>query len=200
MSFPQIILLNGASSSGKTTLSTALQETLPIPYFYLSSDQLADSGMFPNVDRATNDTPWSWNILRPIFFSGFHKSIAAFASAGNYLLVEHVVERSDWLDELALLLKDFSVFYIGVMCPLEEIEKRERQRGNRFRGEGKSHLEDGIHTWSNYDITVDTSKLSPKENAQLILSSIEKQHNNKTVFNHLFETIRQKNTKPHDIQ
>ncbi len=39
---------------------------------------------------------------RPIFFDRFHKSIAAFASAGKNLLVEHIVELAEWLDGLII--------------------------------------------------------------------------------------------------
>ena len=190
-SLPQIILLNGASSSGKTTLSAALQEILPIPYLYLSSDQLIDAGILPNVDRSTGDTPWSWNTIRPKFFSGFHKSIAAFASARNNILVDHVVEQREWLSELVLLLRDFDVFYVGVLCSIEEMEKREYQRGNRAIGEGRAHLDDGIHTWSDYDMTVDTSKYSPDENARLILSTMQKPNDTESIFDQLLH--RQKN-------
>lgn len=190
MNYPQIILLNGACSSGKTILSHELRKILPIPYFYYSSDQLVDASFLPNVDRKTRDTLWSWNVIRPHFFKGFHFSIASFAKAGNFLLVEHIIEFKEWLDELVLILSPFKVFYVGVLCPIEEIERREIKRGNRQIGEGRSHLEDGIHTWSKYDMTVNTFELSPIENAQKILKEIEKRENEKTVFENLFEKIK----------
>lgn len=183
--YPQVILLNGASSSGKTTLISQLRESLPIPYFFLSSDQLVDTGVLPKVDRIRNDTIKSWNVIRPHFFSGFHHSIGAFAKAGNYLIVEHVVEKKEWLDELVQILSPYTVFYIGVMCPIPEINKRERKRGNREIGEGKSHIEDGIHTWSDYDMTVDTFNDSIEENVQKILDGISKIKDNGTVFKQL---------------
>jgi chloramphenicol 3-O phosphotransferase len=62
MMFPHIILLNGASSSGKTTLARELIKVLPLPYFYYSSDQLVEAGVLPNVDRSNSDTLWSWNV------------------------------------------------------------------------------------------------------------------------------------------
>ncbi len=39
-----IILLNGTSSAGKTTLARALQPGLGEPFCYYASDQLADAG------------------------------------------------------------------------------------------------------------------------------------------------------------
>lgn len=143
--------------------------------------------MLPELDRQAENTPFSWNILRPRFFDGFHRSIAAFADSGAYLLVEHIVERPDWLSDLVRLLSPFKVHYVGVMCPMEEMERRERARGDRRIGEGRSHIEDGIHTWSGYDTVIDTAGFTPEENARKVISAIETMGSGKTVFERLFQ-------------
>lgn len=195
MKYPQIILLNGACSSGKTTLANELRKIAPLPYFYYSSDQLVDAAVLPDTNRKVNDTDWSWNIIRPKFFSGFHYSIAAFAKANNFMIVEHIVEYQEWLNDLVIILSPFKVFYIGVFCPIEEIERREVKRGNRQIGEGQSHLEDGIHTWSGYDMTVDTFNKSPEENAQIIFKTIERKQSDQTIFDILFDKVRKNQEK-----
>lgn len=181
MEYPQIILLNGASSSGKTTIAKALQKAIPIPFLYYSSDLLVDANMLPQVDRSKNDSVWSWQKIRPVFFDGFHQSIRAFASAGNCIIVDHVVERKEWLDDLISLLKDFDVLYIGVFCKLEELERRELKR-DRYVGEAKSHLEDGIHTWSGYDFTIDTTCGNTAESVVQIIDFINLRTNNENIF------------------
>ena len=163
-----IIFLNGASSSGKTTLGRALQQALDVPYFYISSDQLVEANILPAVDRDAQEGERSWRVIRPRFFDGFHRCIAALAGAGNSLIVEHVLEFPEWLDDCVRLLAPFDVFFVGVHCPLPELERRERERGNRTIGEGRSHLLDGVHTWGMYDFEIDTSLQSPEENAHLI--------------------------------
>lgn len=180
--YPQIILFNGASSSGKTTLASKLWDNLPVPYLYLSSDQLVNANILPKVDRKNHDTQWSWNVIRPMFFDGFHNTIAAFAKAGNFLIVEHVIEKQEWFDTLVKILSPFSLLYIGVFCPIEEINKREKQRGDREIGEGRSHIEEGIHNWSNYDVTIDTFVNSVEENVQTILEHISKYNKEESVF------------------
>jgi chloramphenicol 3-O phosphotransferase len=160
-----VILLNGASSSGKTTLARALQRKLEEPFLYFSSDQLVAAGVLPEVDRSATSGPRAWCNLRPRFFDGFHRAIAALAAAGNSLIVEHVIEFRSWYDDLLVLLADCDVFYVGVECPLPELERRERARGDRFIGEGRSHLEDGVHTWGPYDRRIDTSLRTVEENA-----------------------------------
>ena len=170
--FPQIILLNGASSAGKTTLGRALQAHLPHPYFYFSSDQLVEAQVLPAVDRQADAGPWAWRTVRPRFFDGFHRCIAALAAAGNPLIVEHVLEHQAWCDELVRLLAPFDVFFVGVHCPLDELERRERTRGDRRPGEGRAHLAEGVHTWGPYDFAVDTAAHTPAANAARIAAAL----------------------------
>ena len=167
-----IIFLNGASSSGKTTLGRALQGLIERPTFYFSSDQLVEANILPQVDRQAQTGERAWRVIRPRFFDGFHRCIAALAAAGNPLIVEHVLEAQSWLDDCVRLLAPFDVFFVGVHCPVEELERREMARGNRSLGEGRSHLEDGVHTWGLYDFEVDTSLRGPGENARLILAAL----------------------------
>ena len=167
-----IIFLNGASSAGKTTLALTLQKTLSRPYMYFSSDKLVEANVLPSVDREAEDGEWAWRVIRPRFFDGFHRCVAALATAGNALIVEHVIEFQVWLDDLVLLLAPFDVFFVGVHCPIEEMERREWARGDRRIGEGRSHLEDGVHSWGKYDFEVDTFLHSPEENARLIVAEL----------------------------
>ncbi|TMR91507.1 chloramphenicol phosphotransferase CPT family protein [Nonomuraea basaltis] len=153
----RVILLNGASSSGKSTLAKALQRALDEPFLYVASDQFVASGMLP--ERRDGEGPFAWwNGMRPRFFDGFHRCLPALAGAGNDLIVEHVIEFRAWRHCLARLLEGFDVFLVGVHCDLAEIDRRERERGDRRAGEGRSHVEtDGIHTFGPYDYEVDTS-------------------------------------------
>ncbi|MGI5485603.1 chloramphenicol phosphotransferase CPT family protein [Microtetraspora malaysiensis] len=154
----RIIMLNGASSSGKSTLAKALQRSLDEPFLHVSSDQFVASGMLP--ERREDEGPFSWwNEMRPRFFQGFHHCLPALASAGNDLIVEHVIEFRTWREYLARLLADFDVFLVGVHCDLAEVDRRERERGDRRIGEGRGHVEiDGIHTFGPYDYEVDTTQ------------------------------------------
>ncbi len=82
------------------------------------------------------------------------------ADAGNDMIVEHVIEFRSWYVDLVTLLRHHAVFFVGVHCEIGELERRERVRGDRRVGEGRSHLEDGVHTWGRYDVEVDTLRFS----------------------------------------
>lgn len=142
----RIILLNGTSSAGKSTLAAALRPLLPDTFCYYASDQLADKGFRP-IDL---DARWQG---RNAFFAGFHRSIAAFASAGLDLLVEHVIEQASWANQLEALLQPFDLFRVGVRVPLDVLEQRERMRGDRVLGEAREHM--ATHGHCTYDLEVE---------------------------------------------
>jgi chloramphenicol 3-O phosphotransferase len=145
----RIIILNGTSSAGKTTLAKTLRLKLEPAFCYYASDQLAD-GDFRPVDPEVRLAG------RRRFFEGFHRSIPALADAGIDLLVEHIVEEQSWADELARLLGNYDVFWVGVHAPIHEIERRERMRGDRKVGEGRFHLK--THDYCRYHIEVDSGQ------------------------------------------
>lgn len=144
----KILLLNGPSSCGKSTLAQALQASLPLPFWHYSTDHLAAANVLPWARIKSSEFPWS--TLRQQFFAGFHRSIPALAAAGNHLIVEHIVETQAWMNRLLVLLADFDVFFIGIHCPLEELERRERQRGDRRIGETRADFK-VTHTFGRYD-------------------------------------------------
>lgn len=164
----RVIFLNGPSSSGKSTLGRALQSALETPFLYFSSDQLVEARVLPEAGAGGRGPEWAWAARRPAFFDGFHRCIAALAGAGNPLIVEHVLEHASWLEDCVDLLAPYDVFFVGVHCPLEEMERRERMRGDRAIGEARSHLLDGVHAWGPYDFEIDTSLRGPGENARLV--------------------------------
>ena len=153
----RVIFLNGASSSGKSTLAKAVQVALDEPFLHVSSDHLVAAGVLPHRREDGGPFDW-WHQMRPRFFAGFHRCLPALALAGNDLIVDHVIEFASWRNDLAGLLAGLDVFLVGVHCDLDELDRRERQRGDRRIGEGRTHvIVDGIHTFGAYDLAVDTT-------------------------------------------
>ena len=150
----KIILLNGASSSGKSTLAQALQASLDEPSWHYSIDHLLAANVLPREPIDSGE--FAWADIRPAFFEGFHRSVAALAAAGNSLVVEHIVETQEWIQRLPGLLEPFDVFFVGVHCPLPELETRERARGDRRSGEARRDFET-THRFCEYDFEVETT-------------------------------------------
>ena len=151
----RILLLNGASSAGKSTLARALQARLPEPFWHWSIDHLLASGALPR--ERIDSGEFAWAAMREAFFDGFHRSIPALASAGNDLIVEHIVETAAWSRRLDELLAPFDVLRVGLRCPLPELERRERERGDRRAGSARED-DATTHGLVAYDLEVDTTQ------------------------------------------
>jgi len=164
----RILLLNGASSAGKSTLARALQAQLKSPFWHWSIDHWLAAGVLPRERLASGE--FDWQAMRPAFFDGFHRSLPALAGAGNDLIVEHVVETAGWMRSLVDLLAPFDVFYVGVRCPLPELERRERQRGDRRVGSARED-EARTHGFGEYDIEVDSTRAAPDQLAADVLTA-----------------------------
>ena len=103
--------------------------------------------------------------------TGMRAALAAFARAGNDVLVDDVFIDSEWLDGWRAELTDIEWLLVGVLAPLDVLEERERSRGNRIAGEARAQV-DVVHRGIDYDLTVDTSRQSPDECARSILEAL----------------------------
>ena len=148
----RIILLNGASSSGKSSLARALQARIDTPFWHISIDHLRDTGMLPTA-RIKNKE-FDWRAMREPFFIGFERSLLAYVEAGNDLIVEHIMESEAWLHRLVATLAGHNVFFVGVHCDLAELERRELARGDRPLGDARRDYF-RIHSYCSYDAEVD---------------------------------------------
>jgi chloramphenicol 3-O phosphotransferase len=153
-----IVVLNGTSSAGKTSLAKHLQEALPEPYFHLGADHLVP--MYP---------PKPFDAKGHLaLFTAFHQAIATLAEAGGNAVVDHVLSTRTWLRELADLLADRRAYLVGVRCPLEVVEARERGRDDRRVGTARDQYSH-VHAHGEYDFEVDTAAGSIEECAGRIL-------------------------------
>lgn len=150
----QIIFLHGASSSGKSTIARALQARIEKPFWHISIDHLRDSGVLPQGRFRNGDFVWA--DARKAFFDGFHASLAAYADAGNNLILEHILDTEGWLEVLSSSLGRHDVFFVAVHCPLDLLIEREAARGDRPLGSARRDYET-IHVGKIYDLELNTT-------------------------------------------
>lgn len=161
----RIIFIHGPSSSGKSTLGKALQQAIEAPFWRWSIDHLRDAKVLPS-DRIRAGE-FLWSEMRAPFFDGFHRSVAAFAEAGNDLILEHILDTPGWADELKARLAPFDVLFVGVHCDPAELRRREIARGDRPLGSAEKDFET-VHVGRVYDIEVD-GRSSVAENVRAVL-------------------------------
>jgi chloramphenicol 3-O phosphotransferase len=167
----RVIYLNGTSSAGKTSIALALQDALDEPFLRIGVDTFI--GMLPR--RMFSQSPFEeapGGGVRPR--ASFREAIRqpmpgtlAALAATNDLIVDDVVNGTDWLRSIVSALSECTVLFVAVLCPLEELERREGARGDRMPGVARGML--GLaHEHDLYDFTVDTSVMSPVECATAI--------------------------------
>ena len=163
MNKSQIIFLNGVSSSGKSTLSDELIKALP-DYFHMSLD---DFDIF--IDRMEDRTN---NHLIPVeteYF--FHRTIAMFSDKGIHLVVDHILHDDFTKEDFFKVLANYPVLFVGVHCPIEELERREHARGDRTIGQARKQLE-YVHKDVIYDVEVNTFRESIEECAHKVIDAL----------------------------
>ncbi len=174
----RIVLLNGVGSAGKSSIAKALQAIASGNFLHVEMDaflQMLPEASFGRPDGLTFETVHEDGkptvVIRtgPVaarVFRGMRHAIAAMAAQGNDLIVDDVLVgpgRAEYTEILA----PFEVFLVGVFAPLEVLEARERERGDRMMGLARWQYE-RVHEGMTYDFTVDTSRASAAECARLI--------------------------------
>lgn len=160
-----IIFLNGVSSAGKTTLAKTLQNRLSEPFYLIANDTFCDMapGKFWDADPVRTG-------LKAL--SGMHHTIKTFSDIGINTIVDHVLLKQDnTMEECVELLHEYPVLFVHVVCPIEELRRREKERGDRDIGQAESQLAQ-LNPQSTYDITVDTHNSTKEECADQIIEAI----------------------------
>jgi chloramphenicol 3-O phosphotransferase len=160
----RVILLNGAPSSGKSTIARALWQVLEPPHWYRSLDEFRKGYTEEAWDRGRG--PWR-SPTRPMFLmllEGYLGALRAMAFAGHQILSESVVLPVN-VDLYRRSLEGLDVFVVGVRCPIDVAEARERARAPLERHLGvpielRVPEFELVHENGPYDVEVDTSVMS----------------------------------------
>jgi chloramphenicol 3-O phosphotransferase len=169
---PDVIVLNGASSSGKSTLAAALQDRLDEPFLHVGVDTFSEAlphGLDIDVTAAGDVTVSdTFRELEQAWLTG----LAAMATAGARLIIDEVfLGGRNSQRRLEAKLAVLRTIWVGVHCRLDIAEARERLRGDRVAGMAASQS-DRVHRDVHYDLEVDTSALSPSVCAEMIVDAL----------------------------
>jgi len=223
---PLAILVNGPSSSGKTTFCRALQERLTHlskglsntgfarvafddvvllmaePLYPISFMKLKGGDLSRLMSRAPHDGLAGWDyidesdavgkhggsprlrlVLNPYgqrLLAGVHRGWGAHLALGTNLIIDHFLQDAAWCDDLLGVLRSAgaTVFCVGVVCSLEELERRESSRGDSgFEGRplGLARRSDELcHSHQlNYHSTISTDRQSTAESVESVVAALK---------------------------
>jgi len=198
MRWPDVFLVNGPSSAGKTTLCRALQAAIAEPYlvaafddfifmsaprYYLGADTARqserDAFTALGAEMVTTSPPGAPISVTARFGPVFRRLLESMAPAvralvdgGNPVIFDHVLHDEAMHESCVTSFAGLDLLAVGVTCPVDILEARERARGDRVLGRARG-LADVVHTFMTYDLTVDTAATSPQDCVAAILAAVK---------------------------
>ena len=180
----QVIILNGAPRSGKSSIAKVIMDTLDGVWINLGVDsfmRLTSQRYSPGIGlRPGGDLSATLEPLVPVLYAAMYESIAAHSRLGVNVVVDvghhdAYSEPRGILYDSARRLSGMPVLFVGVRCPIDVIVERRQATWDPNRG-----LDEHIRGWQRevhipgiYDIEVDTSQFSARECAGKIQHRLE---------------------------
>ena len=158
-----IVVLNGASCSGKTTLARELQLTFREPYLRFGTDTV--HSMLPTRIAGGKKTQ-NEHIVRTAVL-GMHRCAATFADAGNNVIVDTVMLNRESVVECAHTLASYRAFFVGLFCGDDELRRRASDRGGDMVNISLQQAR-YVHTYSIYDLKINTEGKPPSVMAEQV--------------------------------
>lgn len=160
----KMILLNGPSSAGKSTLSKELRQRLTgkgVENMIISID---DYMITDPKETIYEDDIYD---IMPAMCEGMKKALVA----GKTVIVDHAITSERIFKAFMDACKGYEVLTVKVTCDLEILRRREKERGDRCAGSAEASLQ---YLWpkEGYDLCIDSGMHSAAENAEMIMERL----------------------------
>lgn len=175
----QVVVLNGTSSAGKTSLAMAFQQLraergdcwvvfgiddfiAKLPGQWVDVDtwhgRFGADGV--RLERNGDAAHFRIGAVGRRLFAGYRRSIGELVRCGMNVVVDDVMlEHHEW-DEWRAALTGLPAVWVAVHCDVEVAVQREIDRGDRARGVVRGQAEI-VHRFPVYDLELDTTTEPP---------------------------------------
>ena len=167
-----VIVLNGTSSSGKTTVARAFQELAPRVFLNFSIDSILYALPQSAVDRIVSGADIT-DLNYPKLVRAFYACVRQLLNLGHDLIIDNAVTAPYHVELLDKAIESHDALLVGLDCPEEILRQRERDRGNRHEGLA-TQQRSRIHSLLHYDLMIDTSTTTPVEAASRVVAALLK--------------------------
>lgn len=153
---PRIVVLNGGSSLGKSSITRALQELAPGMWLTFGVDTFIDA--LPG----RGNSPQAGIIYEPdgtITFNSDHRALeltwytglASMAASGAHLILDEVLLSGGIRQEqLTSVFSDVTLVWVGIRCDPDIAAAREARRADRMPGMARQQAL-SVHSGMTYD-------------------------------------------------
>ncbi len=171
----QVVVLNGTSSSGKTSTANAFQESrsragelwlviglddflakLPRRWVEVGAwvGSLAEDGV--RLERDGDRANFHIGEHARRLMHAYRRSVREIARAGINVVVDEVSLQEDEWNDWCAALDGLDAVWVAVRCDVEVASQRETARGDRALGlvRGQSEV---VHRFPRYDLELDTT-------------------------------------------
>lgn len=182
------IILVGASSVGKTSVSEQLQSTLRDPYLHVGVDHFFSMFPYEWRDHPRQPGPGFWveKTVDPdgaprarirygeagsTLLTGMRAAVNALLATGNNVIIDEMPIDDSIVPAWRGDLLASSSLWVQLTASLPVLEQRERARTRgRQLGNARGHLD--VAVGDCWDLVLDTEHLSPAESATRILKAL----------------------------
>ena len=180
----QIVILNGAPRSGKSSIASAMQVSFAGVWINLGVDAsvaMTPARYRPGIGLRPGSESPELEALIPTLYAALYDAVAAHSRLGLNVVVDvghhdGYSKPLDILRDCARRLEGLPVLFVGVRCPIEIIMQRRNQGEGRYvKGSPDDPVPQPVRRWQEavhahglYDLEVDAGKLTPAECADVI--------------------------------
>jgi chloramphenicol 3-O phosphotransferase len=179
------IVLNGASSAGKSSIAMALQERWNGPLLATGVDSFlagwpdryfAQDGEPPSTGFTVVTADGGGCFPQPgadgrRMYRAAHRAWLGVHDSGLDQVIDHVLLDGASKAHARRVLSGPGFLWVAVHCPVDELVRREAARGDRTPGfaSGTAQV---THEGVQYDVQLDTSVLTPEQAAEQVLAAL----------------------------
>lgn len=176
----QVVILNGAPRSGKSSIASVIQETFAGTWLNLGVDiarAMTPPGAQPGIGLRPGEPHHPAAAALPVLYSALWESVAAHARLGLNVVVDVGLYDTAIAGDAARRLTGSPVLFVGVLCDIEVIMERRRRAGTgRYAvGSASQPVPEPVLKWQHevhahwaYDLEVDTSVATAHDCASAI--------------------------------
>ncbi|MDJ0977365.1 MAG: AAA family ATPase [Erythrobacter sp.] len=176
----RVIILNGVSSAGKTTLARQIQKSAEETWLHIAMDAFIatlpegrefERDWFPIVElvRGAKRLPCiTTERSGAALLEEMRHLVARLAKRGFNVVVDEVADR-ETIEDYRSKLRSVPSLVVKVDAPLDILNRRERDRGDRIIGLAQEQ-QARLHKDIDYNLEIETHEQAPEALASKVLS------------------------------